>query len=551
MMTNRQSLRQAFPAVAGYAWAFLVVVCALALRLALAQILGDRAPFMFFFMAIVASKRFWGRGPALLATLLGGVSAWYFILAPSFSFSIGNRADALNLAAFLAIGAGISFLGEVVGRLASFKSTEAQSVKIRILRQTAVLVGAAAVLLGMVVMLLHEFRQRQEAEFWVTHTYYVLNLSDSLLSAIKDAETSQRGFLLTGDETYLAPYDDAVGSVPGRLTELKELTADNPRQQANLIEINRLADERMARLGKAIELYKGSQITTALEQIRNGQGRQAMDQLRSAVNAFRNEELDLLKLRQAAADVEASRERWVLGLGCGALIALLVLASAVIERETVRREEITGQLRRHADLLEQAHDSLLTCRLGDGIAYWSRGAETLYGYSREEALGRPPHDLLQSSHPYGIARIDALLERDGHWQGELTQITKSGRKLTVEAQWTMALDARGNKTVLEANRDITERKRAEATNLLLATGIEQATETVVVTDRAGTIQYVNPAFTRTTGYTREEAAGPESPGTQIRPARRSLLPATLVHPGSGRALAGRIHQPTQRRNALC
>ena len=250
MMTNRQSLRQAFPAMAGYAWASLVVVCTLAVRMALAPLLGDRAPFIFFFMAIVAAKRFWGRGPALLATLLGGISAWYFIVAPSFSFSIANRSDALNLAAYLAVGAGISFLGEVAGRLASLKSTEAQSVKIRILRQTAVLVGAAAVLLGMVVMLLHEFTERQAAEFWVTHTYHVLNSSDSLLSTIKDAETSQRGFLLTGDETYLAPYDDAVGSVPGRLKELKELTADNPRQQAALIEISRLADERMSRTGK-------------------------------------------------------------------------------------------------------------------------------------------------------------------------------------------------------------------------------------------------------------------------------------------------------------
>ena len=491
----------------GYAWAFLVVVCALTVRLALAPILGDRAPFIFFFMAIVAAKRFWGRGPALLATLLGGISAWYFILAPSFSFAIANRADALNLAAYLAVGAGISFLGEVAGQLASFKSTEGQSVKIRILRQTTVLVGAAAVLLGMVVMLLHEFRQRQEAEFWVTHTYHVLDSSESLLSAIKGAEASQRGFLLTGDETYLAPYDDAVGAVPGRLRELQELIADNSRQQARLMEISRLADERMARLGRTIELYKSAHITTALAQIRTGQGRQAMDQLRIAVNAFRGEELDLLERRQAAADVEASRERWVLGLGCGALIALLVLASAVIERDTVRREEITAQVRRHADLLEQAHDSLLTCRLGGGIAYWSRGAETLFGYTREEAVGHPPHELLQSSHPYGMERIDALLERDGRWQGELTQIAKDGRKLIVEAQWTVAVDARGDKTVLEANRDITERKQAEGANLLLATAIEQAAETVVVTDRKGTIQYVNPAFTRTTGYGREEALG--------------------------------------------
>jgi len=106
-----------------------------------------------------------------------------------------------------------------------------------------------------------------------------------------------------------------------------------------------------------------------------------------------------------------------------------------------------------------------------------------------------------------MAQIDSLVERDGQWKGELTQTTKDGRKLIVEGQWTVAVDAQGNKTVLEANRDITERKRAEAENFLLATAIEQAAETVVITDRDAMIQYVNPAFSRNTGYARREAIG--------------------------------------------
>jgi light-regulated signal transduction histidine kinase (bacteriophytochrome) len=76
-------------------------------------------------------------------------------------------------------------------------------------------------------------------------------------------------------------------------------------------------------------------------------------------------------------------------------------------------------------------------------------------------VGRSSHELLHTDHPLGMAQIDAMLERDGHWKGELTQTTKDGRKLIVDGQWTVAADAEGNKTVLEANRDITERKRAE------------------------------------------------------------------------------------------
>ena len=288
---------------------------------------------------------------------------------------------------------------------------------------------------------------------------------------------------------------------------MKDLTSDNPGQQARWVEINRLTDERLSVLKRAIELRTASEVDAALALVRSGQGEQSMDELRSTLDAVMSEERHLLVERTAEAEHRASRERWVLGLGSAALVLLLVFASVVIERETVRREEITQALRRHADLLEQAHDSLLTCRLGGAIDYWSRGAETLYGYTREEAVGRSSHELLHTYHPLGMAQIDALLERDGQWKGELTQTTKDGRKLIVEGQWTLAVDAEGNKTVLEANRDITERKQAEAENLLLATAIEQAAETVVITDRDAKIQYANPAFTRTTGYTRDEALG--------------------------------------------
>jgi PAS domain S-box-containing protein len=410
---------------------------------------------------IVVVKRLWGRGPSLLATLLGGIATWYFILEPRFSFNIANPADALNLAAYFVIGTSISFLGEVSGRLSSAMTLEGGNIKPRVVRQTAVLASAAVVLAGMVLLLLHDFKRSQEAEYWVAHTYQVMNSAESVLSTMKDAETGERGFLLTGDETFLAPYNSAIAALPHGLKRLKDLTSDNPLQQARLVEINGLTEQRLTMLRHGIELRKAAGVDSAIALVRSGQGLQVMDELRSTLDAVKSEERRLLAERNAQAEVEGSRERWVLGLGSAAMILLLVFASMVIDRETVRREEITEDLRRHADLLEQAHDCLLICRLGGAIEYWSHGAEILFGYSREEAVGRFSRELLQTYHPLSMAHIDATLERDGEWKGELTLTAKDGRKLIVDSQWTMVLDAKGNKTVLEANRDITERKRAE------------------------------------------------------------------------------------------
>jgi len=460
-MTDRQKLLQPLSAIGRYAWTVLAVVCTLTIRLALDPMLGDRAPYLFFLLMIVVVKRFWGRGPGLLATLLGGIASWYFIIEPRFSFTIGSRFDALNLAGYFVVGVGISFLGEASGRLPSALTLGRGNINLRVVRQTAVLACAVLVLAGMVLLLLRDFRRSQEAEHLVAHTYQVMNSAESVLSAMKDAESGERGYMLTGDKRYLAPYNSAIAALPIGLKELKDQTSDNPHEQVRLGEINRLTDERLSVLKHAIELRTASKVDAALALVRYGRGEPSMDQLRSSLDAVMSEERRLLAERTARVKVEASRGHWVLGLGSAAMILLLVFASMVIERETVRREEITEDLRRHADLLEQAHDCLLICRLRGAIEYWSHGAEILFGYSREEAVERSSHELLQTYHPLGMAWIDAMLERDGEWKGELTETAKDGRKLIVESQWTVVVDAKGNKIVLQANRDITERKQAE------------------------------------------------------------------------------------------
>jgi PAS domain S-box-containing protein len=506
-MMNRQKLLQALPEVERYALAVLAVVCTLAIHLVLEPMLGGRAPYLFFIVAVVIVKRLWGTGPGFLATLLGGVSAWYFILEPQFSFAIRSHADVLNLVAYFVIGAGISVLGEMSDRTPSAVQVIQRNIKRRVVRQTAVLAGAVMVLIGMVLLLDHDFKRAQTAEGWVVHTYNVIGAAEHLRRAIDDAGTGERKFLQTGDPGDLAECNTAAATTRRVLNELKDLTLDSPIQQIRWIEVKLLTDEKLSTLQQALELRKAKGADASLAFLRSTDSLDPLDKLRTTLDAIMGEERQLLIARTAQAEAEIHRGPWILGLGSGALIILLVLASMVIEREAVRREHITQILQRHAGLLEQAQDCLLICRLRGTIDYWGRGAEILYGYSHEEALGQYSHELLKTTHPLGIARINEILEREGMWQGEVTQTTRDGRKLVLEAHWTVVVDAEGNKSVLQANHDITEHKRAEAERALLATAIEQAAETVVITDREAKILYANPAFTRITGYTLDEAIG--------------------------------------------
>jgi PAS domain S-box-containing protein len=118
-------------------------------------------------------------------------------------------------------------------------------------------------------------------------------------------------------------------------------------------------------------------------------------------------------------------------------------------------------LRQQANLLEQSHDAIFVWEFPRTIVYWNRGADELYGFSREEAIGRLSHELLQTEHPMATPDFEAALERDGEWSGELTHTTSDGRRIMVESRHVLMREADGRRLVLETNRDITERKRVE------------------------------------------------------------------------------------------
>jgi len=125
----------------------------------------------------------------------------------------------------------------------------------------------------------------------------------------------------------------------------------------------------------------------------------------------------------------------------------------------VRRAEETAK--KQAQLVHLSHDAIFVRRFDGVIESWNRGAQELYGFSREEAIGRISHDLLATSFPQPLAEIEAELRSGGCWAGELRQRTKDGRLVIVLANKQYARGDDGVERVLEANRDITERTFAD------------------------------------------------------------------------------------------
>jgi PAS domain S-box-containing protein len=138
-----------------------------------------------------------------------------------------------------------------------------------------------------------------------------------------------------------------------------------------------------------------------------------------------------------------------------------IIGASKIARDITERRRAEEALRQQARLLDQAFDPILVWQLGGVITFWNEGACKLYGFTAAEALGQVSHELLQTVFPAGITAFEAALREHGRWDGELRHQTKDQRWVTVDSRQLLVLEAGRPVQVLEANRDITERRRAE------------------------------------------------------------------------------------------
>jgi signal transduction histidine kinase len=171
-----------------------------------------------------------------------------------------------------------------------------------------------------------------EDDALVRHTYRVMTTLDHTLGSLQDAETGERGFLITGRTEYLEPYNTGVEHVENDLATLRALTADNPQQQQRLADLAPLVSARLAELGQTIALRSEAGFDAARIEARMNQGKLTMDAVRRRIAAFSQEEGALLQRRGSARDDASKALSLALFMSSVAAVVLFLLTIGQVSR---------------------------------------------------------------------------------------------------------------------------------------------------------------------------------------------------------------------------
>jgi CheY-like chemotaxis protein/CHASE3 domain sensor protein len=177
----------------------------------------------------------------------------------------------------------------------------------------------------------------RDSDSWVNHTYSEIHQFDLLLTELVDAETGERGFIITGNEGYLTPYHNALRRIAATRTAVRELTRENPAQQKRLDMLDPLIDKKLAQLKETVEVRRWNGANAAAEMVVTHLSNSIMEEIRKLVAEAQTDEERLLKVRTAKKRLDMSDTIDALKTGGVVGFTLLLVVFYLLNKEIGQR----------------------------------------------------------------------------------------------------------------------------------------------------------------------------------------------------------------------
>jgi PAS domain S-box-containing protein len=315
-------------------------------------------------------------------------------------------------------------------------------------------------------------QDRAAADLQIDTTRQVIDATGDLLSALKDTETGQRGYLITGRQEYLDPYNSGVAAVPAILNRLKSATAAQPDEAERVKTLEPVVNAKLKELATTIELHRANRPESALEIVDTGRGKVLMDQIRAYCDEIRKTADGHEAQFAAAAQASEHRLSGISVFGSLILLGFLGLCTMTIFRGLIRREELYRESATNAELLRvtltSIGDAVIATDNRMRITFINGVALKLTGWTEAEAIGASIDKVFDIVNESTRAVADNPLQkaiRTGVVVGlanHTVLIAKDGRELPIDDSGAPIRDADGNIVggVL-VFRDISDRRKIE------------------------------------------------------------------------------------------
>ena len=350
-------------------------------------------------------------------------------------------------------------------------------------------------------------------------THEILQGVRAVLSSLKDVETAQGGYLLTGDKKFLSPYKTAIGALPGQLSELWAASVASQRQVQQIAKLQALAQEELEQVKRTIAVRDQDGAEVALAMLINGQGQATMANLKQVGLELENIEYFNYKQQSEEALGHANRSRIVTLIGCLVLVAWLFGLGSAVDTVVADRERLVQSVAESRQQLETTlasiGDAVIATDAAGNIRFINPVASQLTQWSQEAAHGRSIEEVMpvveedtQKPLESGVARVLRQKTMTSPVSRTLL-VTKRGEQIPIEDSGAPIRDPDGKVAgVALIFRDISARRRAERELERWQQIFAQAAFGMFVFDpAAGTIRDANKAFADLHGYSVEELRG--------------------------------------------